>query len=216
MGIIFDLDGTLVDTLEDIASSCNAVLARHGYPTHAVDAYRFFVGNGMKKLLERALPETEESVFNTMLAEFLDHYNQHYLEDSKVYPGVIETLKTLNDRGIAIAICTNKKQEYTDKMVAHFFEGIHFAAVIGDRFDGLHKPHPAHALEIAAIMNEDPKSLYFVGDSNVDMMTAHSAAMIPIGVSWGFRPVRELEEHGAVHILNTMNEILVAVDSKKW
>lgn len=216
MGIIFDLDGTLVNTLEDLASSCNVVLRNHGYPTHDVDAYRYFVGNGMKKLLERALPETTTESFDTLLAEFLEHYNQHYLEDSSVYPGVTSTLKTLNQMGIAIAVCTNKKQEYSDKMIAHFFGDIHFEAVIGDRFDGLQKPNPAHALEIATIFNEDPKTILFVGDSNVDMMTAQNAGMIAVGVSWGFRPVAELQAHGATRILNTMDEILLALVPKKW
>lgn len=215
MGIIFDLDGTLINTLFDLGNSCNRTLEKFGHPTHSIDKYQYFVGNGMRKLLERSLPGSYNDDFETMFAFFLNDYEKHHTNDSKLYPGVYESLKKLNELKIPIAVCTNKKQEFTDTILKHYLADIDFIAAIGDRFDGHHKPDPRHALEIARHMDMDPESIYFVGDSNVDMMTAQNAGMIPVGVSWGFREVKELQEHGAKMIINTMEEIVVEVKSKK-
>lgn len=215
MGIIFDLDGTLINTLYDLGNSCNRTLEKFGYPVHTLDAYRYFVGNGMKTLMIRALPQDFNGDFENVLEVFLEDYEKNHSVDSKVYDGVIETLKELNSLQIPIAICTNKKQEYTDSIVSHFLGDINFVAQIGDQFDGLHKPNPTHALRIADMMGIQPQDIFFVGDSNVDMITARNANMIPIAVSWGFRPVAELIEHGAQKVIDSMKEIVVEVKRKK-
>lgn len=215
MGIIFDLDGTLINTLYDLGNSCNRTLEKFGYPVHSLDAFKYFVGNGMKTLLIRALPNDFDGDFDNVLQVFLEDYEKNHSVDSKVYDNVIETLTELNNLQIPIAICTNKKQEYTDSIVSHFLGDIKFVAKIGDQFDGFHKPNPKHALRIADMMNLPPQDILFVGDSNVDMLTARNANMVPIAVSWGFRPVSELIEHGAHKVIDSMEEILVEVKSKK-
>ena len=215
MGIIFDLDGTLINTLYDLGNSCNRTLKKYDYPVHTIEAYRYFVGNGMKTLLKRALPQDFEGDFDSILDDFLEDYSNNHSNDSRVYDDVIETLQQLNKLQIPIAICTNKKQDYTDSIVSHFLGDINFVSALGDQFDGLHKPNPTHALQIAKMMNIPPQEIYFVGDSNVDMLTARNANMIPIAVSWGFRPVEELIEHGAYKVIDSMKEILVEVKSKK-
>ncbi|QIK70481.1 HAD family hydrolase [Erysipelothrix sp. HDW6C] len=207
MAVIFDLDGTLMDTIADMGNSLNRVLEGRNLPTHTLATYKTFVGNGIKKLVERALPEDYDE-FDDALEEFLADYGLNYSVDSTPYPGVVETLKELNTRGIPVAICTNKKQVYTDGIVAAYFGDIDFVTVIGDQFDGNHKPSPHYPLIIAEEMGINPENILFVGDSDVDMNTAKNANMIPIGVSWGFRPVSELEEHGAKHILDRMDKII--------
>lgn len=215
MGIIFDLDGTLLNTLYDLGNSCNRTLERYGYPTHAMEAYRYFVGNGMKMLVKRALPQDFSGDFELILNDFLNDYEANLTKDSRPYNGVIETLKLLNQKNIPIAVCTNKKQAYTDQIINHYFKDINFSAVIGDQFDGHHKPDPTHPFAIAKTLGLEPHNIYFVGDSNVDMQTAANAGMIPVGVSWGFRPVEELLEHGAKIVLNSMQEIVVAISQEK-
>lgn len=205
-GIIFDLDGTLLNTIADLGNSMNRILKKYNLPEYPLDAYTLFVGNGMKKLVERAVGEHPQ--FEEILEAYLDEYQDHYLDDSLPYNNVIETLKILNDRKIPIAICTNKKQVYTDNIVKHFFKDIKFEAVMGDQFDGKHKPNPHSALICAEKMNCKPENIFFVGDSNVDMQTAKNANMTPIGVSWGFRSVEELESEGASQIIDNMSEIL--------
>ncbi|MBK2404208.1 HAD-IIIA family hydrolase [Erysipelothrix rhusiopathiae] len=207
MAFIFDLDGTLLDSIDDLGNNLNTVLQRHGLPTYDRTQYKKFVGNGMKKLVERALPSDYEG-FERILEEYLDEYSHHYTEASVPYDKVCETLKTLNQRNIPIAICTNKKQEYTDGIVKHYYGDIDFIATIGDSFDGKHKPNPYYPLTIASKMAIDPSLIYFVGDSDVDMKTAKNAGMIPVGVSWGFRSVEELREHGAQYIIDSIEDVL--------
>lgn len=207
MAFIFDLDGTLMNTIADMGNSMNRVLQQLGLKQHDLEQYQKFVGNGMKKLVERALPENYDN-FEEALALFLEDYSHHYADDSKPYNNVRETLLELNRRGIPIAVATNKKQEYTDGIMKAFLSDINFVGIIGDQFDGMHKPNPHYPLELAKKMGCDPSTVYFVGDSDVDMKTAHNANMIAVGVSWGFRSVEELKEHGAAMIIDDMSEIL--------
>ncbi|MDE8099288.1 HAD family hydrolase [Erysipelothrix rhusiopathiae] len=207
MAFIFDLDGTLLDSIDDLGNNLNTVLLRHDLPTYDRAQYKKFVGNGMKKLVERALPSDYEA-FDEILEEYLDEYSRHYTEASVPYSKVCDTLKELNQRNIPIAICTNKKQEYTDGIVKHYYDDIQFVATIGDTFDSKHKPDPYYPLAIASTMSIDPSLIYFVGDSDVDMKTAKNAGMVPVGVSWGFRSVEELREHGAKYIINSIEEVL--------
>lgn len=209
MGFIFDLDGTLLDSISDLGNAMNVMLKRHNYPVHTLETYKTFVGNGIHKLVERSLPAHVTDV-DAYYNEYLEIYGAAYCNDSYLYNGVLETLKILNNRGIPIAIHTNKMQVYTDEIVRHYLKDIDFVAVIGDQRDGHHKPDPLHTAKIADKMNCD--KIYFVGDSDVDMKTALNAGLIPVGVSWGFRSVEELKHEGAKHMLQSFNELLKLVD----
>lgn len=206
-GIIFDLDGTLYDSLADIGNSANRTLAAYSYPIHPLSSYQEFVGNGLKVTITRALPDGVD-LTDEILQSFLSDYEKNHTVDSKPYPGILEMLKTLNDHQIPVAICTNKKQEYSEGIVEKDFKNIDFVSVIGDLSNNTLKPDATNTLEIAKKMNLSPKEIYFVGDTNVDMKTAKNAGMVPIGVSWGFRSVHELHEAGAHKIVDTANELL--------
>ncbi len=205
--IIFDLDGTLLDSLHDLGNAMNRVLMNHNFPIHDIKQYQTFVGNGIYKLVQRSLPETCTDV-QPYFEEYLDSYDKGYKVDSKLYEGVYDTLKTLNQKGVKIAVHTNKMQRYTSDIIEHYFDGIHFIEVMGDQGDNLHKPNPHHTLGIAKKLGMDPQDILFVGDSNVDIETAVNAKMIPVGVSWGFRSVEELKNAGAMHIIDGMHELL--------
>ena len=206
MGFIFDLDGTLLNSLEDLKNSLNTILKKYNLPEHASEDYQNFVGNGMKVLVDRAIPDNHPQR-DKILDDFLDEYGQRYYEQSRPYDGVIEMLNTLNKKNIPIAICTNKKQEYTDDIVKRFFTDINFVDVVGDKFDGLNKPNSFYPLKIAEKMEIDPKDIYFVGDSDVDMQTSNNSNMQGVGVSWGFRSVEELNDAGASLIIDKPSDL---------
>jgi len=206
MGFIFDLDGTLLNSIEDLKNSLNSVLKRYQLPEHSSSSYKDFVGNGMKILVERAVPKGYPEI-EKIIKEFLLEYEKRYYEESRPYDGIMPMLKTLNEKNIPISICTNKKQEYTDEIVKRFFSEIEFIKVVGDKFDGLNKPDPFYPLMIAEEMNLKSSDLYFVGDSDVDMQTSINAKMKGIGVSWGFRSVTELKNAGATLIIDAPEDI---------
>lgn len=206
---IFDLDGTLLDTVADLANATNQALAQCGYPTHPTDAYYQFVGNGINKLFFRALPEearTEENVMR-IRSLFVPYYNEHNADDSRPYPGVSELLRTLQAQGIQIAVASNKYQQATAKLVRHFFPDIHFAAVYGQREGVAIKPDPTIVADILSDTGISRAETIYIGDSGVDMQTARNAEVESIGVSWGFRSVEELTGNGAVHIVHHAEEI---------
>lgn len=206
---IFDLDGTLLDTVADLANATNQALAQCGYPTHPTDAYYQFVGNGINKLFFRALPEearTEENVMR-IRSLFVPYYNEHNADDSRPYPGVSELLRTLQAQGIQIAVASNKYQQATAKLVHHFFPDIRFAAVYGQREGVAIKPDPTIVADILSDTGISRAETIYIGDSGVDMQTARNAEVESIGVSWGFRSVEELTGNGAVHIVHHAEEI---------
>lgn len=208
-GIIFDLDGTLLDTVEDLAFSVNKALKAHGYKTHETNMYYQFVGNGIKKMIQRA--SGEENI-DDLLETFLSVYDKHFMDNTKPYEGIVELLEYCDSNNIKIGVCTNKKESYLFPMIKNYFKDITFIECVGDRFDGLHKPNPTYAIEIANAMNLKPEDIIFVGDSNVDMETAINANMTPIGVSWGFRSVEELKNAGAKYIINKPMELVKYLD----
>ena len=212
--VIFDLDGTLLNTLEDLAASVNYALHRFGYPEHTVEEYRYFVGNGITKLVERALPEkerTEEHIIQVR-AEFLSQYSQHKMDRTKPYAGIPALLEQLRHAGVVLAVASNKYQEATHELI-HFYFGDHiFAAVLGQREGIPAKPDPSIVNEILAITGMEKRDTFYVGDSCVDMQTALNGGVIPIGVSWGFRPCVELEENGAIHIVDRPSQIFEIVN----
>ncbi len=207
--VIFDLDGTLLDTLEDIADSLNRVFAEAGLPTHPVAAYRYFVGSGAEELAWRALPEearTRERITG-LVAGFQTEYRSGWNIKTRPYPGIEGMLQRLRDNRVPTAVFSNKPQEFTRLAVEEYFPGYPFSAVIGQR-DGVPlKPDPAGAEEIGKIFSLPAEEIIFLGDTGVDMETARRAGNFPVGASWGFRPVEELEKSGAGAIIDRPEEI---------
>lgn len=206
---IFDLDGTLLDTVADLANATNQALQQCGYPTHPTDAYYLFVGNGINKLFARALPaehSTEENVMR-IRGLFVPYYNEHNADCSRPYPGVVALLRTLQERGVQLAVASNKYHEATLKLVRHFFPEIHFAAIYGQREGVAIKPAPDIVFDILRDTGIAKEKTLYVGDSGVDMQTASNAGVESVGVAWGFRSVEELREHGAAHIVHAADEI---------
>ena len=196
---LFDLDGTLLNTIGDLAVSCNAVLALRGLPQHSYEDYCRFVGNGIMRLVERALPEalrtpyTVDAVRRDFVAYYLAHIDEHTLP----YEGIPELLAELQRRGVRLAVASNKFQAGTEKLIGRYFPDIRFDVVLGQRPDVPLKPDPAVVGEVL-----------YVGDSGVDMQTAAAAGVRSAGVTWGFRTRAELEQSGARHIVDRPAELL--------
>lgn len=211
---IFDLDGTLLDTLQDLATAGNAVLNECGYPQHPVDAYKYFVGDGLKVLMERITPSGSSAsdidrcceLFNTIYAEIWD-------KSSKPYEGIVEMLGLLQQKGIRCSVLSNKPHRFTSVYIKRFFPDSDFEVVFGQREGVEKKPDPAGALEIAELMNVTAAECIYIGDTAVDMQTGKSAGMFTIGVLWGFRQIEELQENNADMIVSTPMEIVEYVDS---
>lgn len=208
--IIFDLDGTLLNTIADLAQSTNHALKALGYPTHEENAYHYMVGNGINKLFERALPEGEKSETNVLRVRqlFIPYYNEHNADKSLPYPGIVELLTQLQQEGRQLAVASNKYQAATEKLIAHYFPDIRFTAVFGQR-DGVNvKPDPAIVTDILRKAQVCKEDVLYVGDSGVDMQTALNAGVTACGVTWGFRPRTELEPFHPAFIVNHAADIL--------
>jgi phosphoglycolate phosphatase len=212
--VLFDLDGTLLDTLDDIAAAANAVLASQGAPAHPPADYRRFIGDGVATLFSRALPKEmmSEEVIARCVAGFGPAYADSWNERTAPYDGIAELLAALRERGLRLAVLSNKPHLFTLRCVEHYFPDTPFLAVVGDRPPIPRKPDPASALEIAASLKVDPGQVVYVGDSSVDMLTASRAGMLPIGVAWGFRSAAELREHGACAVIEHPRELLDLLD----
>ena len=208
--VIFDLDGTLLDTIADLAESTNHALKQLGYPTHDVETIRTFVGNGINKLLERALPtheQTEENV-RLMRSHFVPYYDVHNADLSSAYPGIVHLLEDLQEKGIMIAVASNKYQEATVKLVKHYFPMINFIEILGQR-EGINvKPDPSIVFDILQKANVNKEEVLYVGDSGVDMQTAINAGVDTVGVTWGFRPRTELEGFQPMGLIDKAEELL--------
>ncbi len=207
--VIFDLDGTLLNTIADLAQSTNYALEELGYPTHEEDAYRFMVGNGINKLFERALPEGEKNEVNVLRVrqKFVPHYDLHNADKSRPYPGIPELLTNLQSQGIQLAVASNKYQSAAEKLITHYFPSIRFAAVFGQREGVPTKPDPTVVCDILKETGIAPKDTLYVGDSGVDMQTAINAGVTSCGVTWGFRPRTELETFHPDYIVERTEEI---------
>lgn len=213
--IIFDLDGTLLDTIEDLANSVNYALSLHNFPTHPGSAFNFFIGNGLNKLLERALPEASRNQDNISMlkADFITHYYSHSDEFTKPYPGISELLKKLSAEGFQLAIASNKIHQATVDLAKRFFREIRFTAVFGQREGYAVKPNPAILEEIIEIAGVQKSEVLYVGDSGVDVATANNTQVDFTGVLWGFRPRKELEDVGATRFVNTTDELYSIIKS---
>ena len=196
--IIFDLDGTLLDTLADIGCAVNDALARFGCPPHSLDAYRYLVGDGVATLFERALPpdRVDATTVHQCMAAFREEYERQWNVRTRPYPGIEELLDELAERPIPLAVLSNKPHEFTQRCVQHYLSQWKFHAVFGQRDGVPRKPDPAAAREIAGLLRVDAARCLYVGDTAVDMHTARNAGMRPVGVLWGFRLRDELESAG--------------------
>lgn len=215
--VIFDLDGTLLDTIGDLAVACNACLALRGLPQHTYEDYCHFVGNGIMRLVERALPEPLRTPENVALvrADFVKYYTAHIDCHTRPYDGIPELLRELARRGVRLAVASNKFQAGTEKLIREYFPRIEFVAVRGNR-DGVPlKPDTAMIDPIIAAAGVARDRCVMVGDSAVDMQTAHNAGIGSIGVSWGFRDRAELEENRADYIVDTPDELLKVIASMR-
>lgn len=214
--IVFDLDGTLLDTLEDLASAVNRVLSSHDFPTHHVDAYRYFVGDGARTLFERVLPEHDrsEELLEICLEEFREDYGQNWNVRTRPYPGIEPLLDALVARGTRLAVLSNKPHEVTLKCVEGILPRWKFEEVLGQRPGIPKKPDPAGALELVARMKLAPDAFLYLGDTATDMRTAAAAGMLAVGALWGFRTAEELASSGARHLAGHPLEVLPLLD--RW
>jgi phosphoglycolate phosphatase len=208
-GVIFDLDGTLVDTLADIADALNHVLAARDLPTHGLDDYRRFIGAGVELLVQRAVPESALSHGAAIISEYRAYYAEHMLDRSTPYPGIAEMLAQLAARALPLSVLSNKPDAATRQMVAALFPEVPFVDVVGQRPDRPRKPDPSVALELAARLRVAPARCAFVGDSDFDMQTARAAGMLAVGVTWGFRGRAELMQNGAHVLIERPAELLL-------
>lgn len=208
--VIFDLDGTLLDTIGDLAVACNAMLARRGLPEHTYADYCHFVGNGILRLVERALPEelrTPEYVADAR-TDFVSYYTDHIDLHTKPYAGIPELLDALIRQGVRLAVASNKFQQGTEKLIRRFFPDVPFEAVLGQRPDVPLKPDPAIVEEILGLTGVPRDRVLYVGDSGIDMQTAAAAGIRSAGVTWGFRSREELQQAGAGALVDRSEELL--------
>ena len=207
--VIFDLDGTLLDTIGDLAAACDAVLAVRRLPRHTPDGYRRMVGNGIRRLVERALPEElrDDATVESVRRDFVDYYIDHIDRFTHPYEGIETVVRTIADRGIGLAVVSNKFQAGTEKLVHRFFGDTEFVAVFGQREGVPLKPDPCSDLEIVRLAGVEPSECLHVGDSAVDIATAHAAGVHSVGVTWGFRPRSELVDAGAEFVVDSPERI---------
>ena len=207
-GLIFDLDGTLVDSLQGIAASLNHALTQAGLPTHPLSAVRGFIGNGARILIERAAPAgADERLIESLEKSFKDHYDLHWTTGTTPYDGILLLLETLQHRGYPLAVLSNKPHRFTTDMVSRIFPTIQFAAILGQRAGIAHKPDPAGAIEICRIFGLEPADCMVIGDSTMDIETAHNAGMKSVAVTWGFHDRTRLIEAGPGKIVDHPKEI---------
>ena len=207
--VIFDLDGTLINTIADLAQATNYALAKLGYPTHEIESYKFKVGNGINNLFKRALPEGEKTDENVLRVrrEFIPYYNEHNTDLSRPFPGMEELLNYIENQNIKISVASNKYQEATSKIISEIYPTIRFSAVLGQRENVPIKPNPQIVYDILSITGIDKQDVLYVGDSGVDMQTGLNAGVETCGVTWGFRPRTELEPFHPQHIVDTAEEL---------
>jgi phosphoglycolate phosphatase len=213
--VLFDLDGTLVDSLADLANATNHALASLGCPTHSRAAYRHFVGDGARTLCQRALPADEPELLEPALALMRAHYDAHRYDETRPYPGVPELIAALAERGYRLAVLSNKPDQFTQELVAHYFPAVPFAAIRGQLPGVPLKPDPAAALRMAQELGIPPDRWLYLGDTNTDMRTARAAGMHAVGVLWGFRDRAELEASGAHRLLAQPGDLLAWLENEQ-
>jgi phosphoglycolate phosphatase len=209
-GIIFDLDGTLLDTLEDLADSMNLVLSKNGFPQHDIPTYKEFIGEGVTNLVRKALPEglVDQEAISRYVSEVRAEYDKRWANKTHPYPQIPELLRELQHQKIRTAVLTNKPDAPAKVMIQHFFPDHSFEIIQGAKPGYPLKPDPGGALEIAQEMRLLPNDFLYLGDTGTDMKTAKAAGMYPIGVLWGFRIAAELLANGAQLLIERPEQLL--------
>ena len=210
-GVLFDLDGTLIDSLDDLADSMNTVLQNNHFSTHPNEAYKQFIGSGLRNLVRTVLPETaktDEELVSKCLASMVEIYNNNCMNKTRPYDGIPELLDELASRGLKISILSNKNDELTKKIVHTLLPQWTFDFIIGLTAEALKKPNPAEALRISRELSISSEKMLYVGDSGIDMQTANNAGMYATGVLWGFRSKEELLLNGAQALLEHPSDML--------
>ncbi|MBQ2488503.1 MAG: HAD family hydrolase [Bacteroidales bacterium] len=207
---IFDLDGTLLDSIDDIALSMNHVLEKNGFPTHQRDAYYYFVGDGARLLMERALPESSRTAaqVDALLPEFMAYYDLHKADRTKPFDGLLPTMEKLQAAGALFAVASNKPHEVMPELMRHYFPSIRFAVILGHRKGHPIKPDPEIVHDILAETGISRSDVLYVGDTAVDVRTAHAAGVRMAGALWGFRTRQELVDAGADLLLEKPESLL--------
>jgi phosphoglycolate phosphatase len=206
--VLFDLDGTLADTLADLANATNWALAQLGCPTHSTDSYRYRVGRGARELCAGALPADRQGLVDEAVRLMREHYDAHCFDLTTLYPGIAELTSSLAERGAKLAVLSNKPDDFTKRLIAHYFKPSPFAVVRGQLPNVPLKPDPTAALKIARELAIAPTQWLYLGDTDTDMQTARAAGMEPVGVLWGFRERDELVQSGATHVVSRPDEVL--------
>jgi phosphoglycolate phosphatase len=208
--VIFDLDGTLLDTLEDLADSMNHVLNDRRFPTHPTESYRYFVGSGAAMLVSRALPleNWNDGLVADCLEDYRREYNRNWKRKTKLYEGVSELLDALTAKQTKMAVLTNKPQHFAELCIQEYLSGWEFAMLLGQKEGVPMKPDPTGPREIARCLDIPSQAFLYLGDSDIDMKTAVNANMFPVGAKWGFRSEKELRESGAIKVIGRPTELL--------
>ena len=213
--VVFDLDGTLIDSLEDLADAVNQALSISGFPPRATGCFKYYIGKGPRVMVTRALPEDrkdDDAAIEKCLADFNGIYSRAFNVKTRLYEGIPDLLDELSERGLKKAILTNKPHMFTEKYVEELLANWNFEMVIGQRDEIPRKPDPSGAFRISEKLGIDSSRIVYLGDSGVDMLTAVRAGMLPVGVLWGFRTGDELRENGAEHLIETPMELLSIID----
>jgi len=208
-GFIFDLDGTLLDTAEDLRDSVNVAMELNSLPTFSVDDIKRMVGNGIKNLITQSLPnDSNDQRIERVLQQFKTDYASRYMTKSHPYKGILATLNQLQAKHIKLSVVSNKMDDYTQTMIKHYFPQVNFIYVTGELEGVDRKPDPTLTLQAINAMDLAKEHILYVGDTRVDMQTAHNAGLKSVGVTWGFRSQKELEDHHADFIIRTPKELL--------
>lgn len=212
-GIIFDLDGTLIDSLEDIADSMNSVLLQHGFPAHEILAYKHFIGNGLRNLVQKTLPanQQDDDLVNRCHTMMVELYRTNCINKTKPYEGISDLLDALVSRNLKISVFSNKADELTKKIVESLLPDWDFEAVTGLSVEAYKKPNPFVALQISEKTGIPPGEIIYIGDSGTDMQTANNAGMYAVGALWGFRSKEELSSNGAKYLINHPMDLIQLV-----
>ena len=205
---IFDLDGTIADTLCDLADAVNGGLREIGYPEHSCDEYRYMVGNGAWKLCERALPDEHKDETPELHRLFSVNYGRNFLDKTRLYDGIHEVMVRLSEAGVKLAVATNKPEEFAELLIGRLLPDIPFVRVLGGRRDRPSKPDIQMIAEVLAALPDEDCEAYMIGDSNVDIQTGRNAGIHTIGCAWGFRGRSELEAAGAEFVIDKPEEIV--------
>lgn len=212
--VLFDLDGTLIDSLSDLADATNRVLQNNGFAPRPKEAFPYYVGNGIPKMIERALPDAvkDAETVNRLTKEFLAYYGQHYADKTVAFDGMPELITDLKKNGLRLAVVTNKAQEMAEAVVKKLYGEKTFDLIFGKRADTPAKPDPTVSRSVMETFGVLPEECAFLGDSGVDMQTARNCGALPIGVLWGYRNEAELRENGVQFLIQKPKEFLKVLD----